>query len=83
MAHQTGTNAGTSGMSEQDNAALPDSPDIIGYVEPLLGRIACHDVLGYFGFSIIKKGETVTPSVLERAHSMSRLFELIAATGDA
>lgn len=83
MAHQTGTNAGTSGMSEQENAALPDSPDIIGYVEPLLGRVARHDVTGYFGFAIIKKGETVTPSVLERAHSMSRLFELIEATGDA
>lgn len=83
MEHQTGTNAGTRGMSEQDNAALPDSSAIIGYVEPLLGRVAQRDVAGYFGFSLIKKGETVTPSVLERAHSMSRLFELTEATGDA
>lgn len=83
MEHSTGTPAGTGGMSEQDNAALPDSSAIIGYVEPLLGRVARRDVDGYFGFSLIKQGETVTPSVLERAHSMSRLFELIEATGDA
>lgn len=82
MVHQTGTPAGTGGMSEQENAGLPDSPDIIGYVEPLLGRVAQRDVAGYFGFPIIKKGETVTPTILERAHSMSRLFELTAATED-
>jgi len=82
MAHQTGTPAGTSGMSAQDNTALPDSPDIIGYVEPLLGRTAQRDVAGYFGFPLIRKGETVTPTILERAHSLSRLFELTAATED-
>ena len=82
MDHQTGTSAGTNGMSEQDNAALPESSAIIGYVEPLLGRVANRNVDGYFGFPLIKKGETVTPSILERAHSMSRLFELIEATGN-
>ena len=77
---QTGTAAGTGGMSEQSNAALPDTGEIIGYVEPLVGRVAQHDVLGYFGFPLIKKGETVTPGIVERAHSLSRLYELIAAT---
>jgi hypothetical protein len=77
---QTGTPAGTGGMSEQDNAALPENGEIIGYVEPLIGRVAQRDVLGYFGFPLIRKGETVTASILERAHSLSRLYELTAAT---
>jgi len=77
---QTGTPAGTSGMSEQNNVALPDETEQIGYVEPLVGRVAQRDVQGYFGFPLIKKGEVVTPDILERAHSLSRLFELTAAT---
>lgn len=77
---QTGTPAGTSGMSEQNNVALPDATQMIGYVEPLVGRVAQRDVAGYFGFPLIKKGESVTPEILERAHSLSRLFELTAAT---
>lgn len=77
---QTGSPAGTGGMSEQNNVALPDQTDLIGYVEPLIGRVARRDVAGYFGFPLLKKGETVTADILERAHSMSRLFELTAAT---
>jgi hypothetical protein len=80
MANQTGTPAGTAGMSEQNSIALPDNADMIGYIEPLIGSVAHHDVTGYFGFPLIKKGETVTRSIAERAHSMARLFELIAAT---
>lgn len=80
---QTGTPAGTSGMSEQNNVALPDATEVIGYVEPLVGRVAQRDVQGYFGFPLIKKGETVTTDILERAHSLSRLFELTEATEGA
>lgn len=80
---QTGTPAGTSGMSEQNNVALPDETEMIGYVEPLVGRIAQRDVNGYFGFPLIKKGEAVTAETVERAHSLSRLFELTAATEGA
>ncbi len=62
-----------------ENFALPESHEIVGYVEPLIGRVALHDVIGYFGFPIIKKGETVTPEIANRAQSMARLFELFKA----
>ncbi len=80
MAKVTGTPAGTTGTSAQDNLALPDNIGIIGYVDPIIGRIAHRDVLGYFGFPLIRKGETVTPEILARAHNLSRLFEIQAAT---
>ncbi len=80
MANQTGTPAGTAGMSEQNNTALPAESDMIGQIEPLIGRVAQTDVVGYFGFPIIRKGETVTRPIAERAQSMARLFELISAT---
>ncbi len=80
MAHETGTPAGTSGMSAQDTLALPDSGDVIGYVQPFIGRTVRRDVSGYFGFPIIRAGQTVTPEIAERAQNMARLFELIAAT---
>jgi hypothetical protein len=80
MVNVTGTRAGTGGMSDQDNVALPDGDEIIGFAEPFIGRIAQRDVEGYFGFPLVKKGETVTREIAERAHSMARLFELIAAT---
>jgi hypothetical protein len=80
MANQTGTPAGTSGMSGMNNTALPENGEMIGHIEPLIGRVARKDVIGYFGFPLIKKGETVTSTVAERAQNMARLFELIAAT---
>jgi hypothetical protein len=80
MANQTGSPAGTSGMSAMNNTALLDNGEIIGHIEPLIGRIARNDVIGYFGFPLIKKGEAVTHTIAERAQSMARLFELIAAT---
>ena len=82
MANQTGTSAGTAGMSEQNNTALPENSEMIGHIEPLIGRVAQRDVSGYFGFPLIKKGDVVTRSVAERAQNMARLFELIAATED-
>lgn len=80
MAKVTGTPAGTTGTSAQNNLALPDNTSIIGYVDPIVGRVAHRDVLGYFGFPLIRKGETVTPEILARSHNISRLFELQAAT---
>ena len=80
MAKATGTPAGTTGTSAQDNLALPDNINIIGYVDPIIGRVAHRDVLGYFGFPLIRKGETVTPEILARAQNVSRLFEIQSAT---
>lgn len=80
MAKSTGTPAGTTGNSAQDTLALPDNTSIIGYVDPIVGRVAHREVLGYFGFPLIRKGETVTPEILARAHNLSRLFELQSAT---
>ena len=80
MAAVTGTPAGTMGTSAQDTIALPDNTGIIGYVDPIVGRVAHRDVLGYFGFPLIRKGETVTREIMERAQNLSRLFELQAAT---
>ena len=80
MAKVTGTPAGTSGTSAQNSNALPESGAIVGYVDPIVGRVAHRDVLGYFGFPLIRKGETVTREIVERAQNVSRLFELQAAT---
>lgn len=68
------------GMSAQDTIALPENTGIIGYVDPIIGRVAHREVLGYFGFPLIRKGETVTREIMERAQNLSRLFELQAAT---
>lgn len=76
----TGTDAGTTGTSAQNTLALPNHDSIIGYVDPIVGRVAHRDVLGYFGFPLIRKGETVTPEIMARAQNLSRLFELQAAT---
>ena len=70
-------------MSENESLALPDDNEIIGLTEPLIGRTARSDVAGYFGFPIIRAGEKVTRPIAERAHSMARLFELMAATEEA
>ena len=80
MAKVTGTPAGTMGTPAQNTAALPASGSIVGYVDPIVGRIAHREVLGYFGFPLIRKGETVTREIIERAQNYSRLFELQAAT---
>ncbi len=78
--HETGSRAGTTGTSAQDTLALPDNSDVIGYVEPIIGRVALRDVQAYFGFPLIRRGEPVTRAVAERAQNLGRLFELIAAT---
>ncbi len=65
-----------------DTLALPLDTNLIGYADPLIGRVARRDVLGYFGFPLIRTGETVTPAILEKAQAVSRLFELTAATDD-
>jgi hypothetical protein len=80
MAKVTGTPASTTSTSAQDNMALPDDTSIIGYVDPIIGRVVHRDVLGYFGFPLIRKGETVTPEIFARAQNISRLFEIQAAT---
>lgn len=67
-------------MSAMDNLALSNSTEDIGFVDPIIGRIAQRDVAGYFGFSLIRKGEVVTKTVAEKAQNLGRLFELIAAT---
>ncbi len=80
MAKVTGTPTSAPDTSTQNIAALPESGSIVGYVDPIVGRVAHRDVLGYFGFPLIRKGQTVTRELVERAQSMSRLFELQAAT---
>jgi len=67
-------------MATDRELALPDSNEIIGFVDPLIGRIALRDVPGYFGFPLIKAGQAVTHATLEKAQSLGRLFELTAAT---
>ena len=76
----TGTPAGTGGNSAMNNTALPSGTSIIGYVDPIIGRVAHRDVLGYLGFPLIRAGETVTPEIFSRSQNLSRLFELQAAT---
>ncbi len=76
----TGTDAGTMGTSAQNTLGLPNHDSIIGYVDPIVGRTAHRDVLGSFGFPLIRKGEVVTAEIMARAQNISRLFELQAAT---
>ena len=76
----TGSGAGTQGQTGEEARSLPEDVTVPGYIDPIVGRIAHRDVIGYYGFALIRKGETVTREVLARAHSMSRLFELQAAT---
>ncbi len=51
-----------------------------GFIAPILGRKALQDVNGYFNFPLIRKGDTVSKSHIDRAQSLGRLYELIAAT---
>jgi hypothetical protein len=60
--------------------ALPERHDLSGHLEPVIGRVVQRDVQGYFGFPLIKAGQTITPTIAERAQNLGRLFELIAAT---
>lgn len=69
-------------MSMDNTVALPETHEIVGYVDPLIGRVAKRDVPGYFGFSLIRAGQTVTNTTVEKAQSLGRLFELTAATDD-
>ena len=75
-AHETGSRAGTTGTSAQNTLALPDNTEVIGHVEPIIGRVARRDVSAYFGFPLISKGETVTRVVAERAQNLGRLFRV-------
>ena len=80
MSETLGSPAGTDGTGAQDNVALPEHSYLIGYVDPIIGRVAHRTVSGYFGFPVIKAGQTVTKEIAERAQNLGRLFELIAAT---
>jgi hypothetical protein len=65
-----------------NTVALPETNDIVGYVDPLIARVAKRDVPGYFGFPLIRAGQSVTHAIVEKAQSLGRLFELTAATDD-
>jgi len=67
-------------MNELSSVALPEDTSVIGHVEPIIGRVARREVKGYFGFPLIRAGQTVTHEHTERAQNLGRLFELIAAT---
>jgi hypothetical protein len=73
---------GTGGMSAADNLALPENNEVVGHLEPLLGRVAKRDVTGYFGFPLIRAGQAVTPAIFEKAQSQGKLYEVIASTED-
>jgi hypothetical protein len=69
-------------MANDNGLALPVSDEIIGYADPIIGRVAKREVAGYFGFPLIKAGQTVTHAILDKAQSLGRLFELTEATDD-
>ncbi|MGO8670341.1 MAG: hypothetical protein ACLQVD_03090 [Capsulimonadaceae bacterium] len=70
-------------MTTDSDLALPSDREFAGYVDPVIGRIARREVQGYFGFPLIKAGQPVTKSVVEKALSLGRLFELVAATEES
>ena len=63
--------------------ALTDDHTLAGFLEPLIGRVALREVKGYYGFPLIKAGQTVTRNIAEKALSLGRLFELTEATEPA
>ncbi len=71
---------GTGGMSSADNFVLSESQTVVGHLAPLLGRVAKVDVVGYFGFPIIRAGQSVTDAILDKAQSQGKLYEVIAST---
>jgi len=60
--------------------ALTDDSSLAGFLEPLVGRVALREVTGYYGFPLIKAGQTITPNIAEKALSLGRMFELTEAT---
>jgi hypothetical protein len=52
-----------------------------GYAAPVIGRIVQRDINGIFGLPLVKKGQTITPMIYERAEQMGRLHELVASAG--
>lgn len=69
-------------MATDRELVLPHTDNIVGFVDPLVGRIARRDVAGYFGFPLIKAGQAVTQATIAKAQELGRLFELTAATDD-
>ena len=67
-------------QGKSDLAPLASSKIAAGFIAPIVGRVALRGVEGYFGFPLIKQGETITPTHVSRAQSLARLYELIAAT---
>ena len=78
MTQQSRTSAGSG-----DALALPERHELSGHLEPVVGRVAQREVAGYYGFPLVKAGQTITPSIAEKALNVGRLFELIAATEEA
>ena len=69
--------------SSATDLALTDDNSLAGFLEPVVGRVALRDVTGYYGFPLIKAGQTVTRNIAEKALSLGRLFELTEATEPA
>lgn len=69
-------------MSEHtvSDLALGEDNGLAGFLEPLVGRVVLKDVHGYYGFSLIRKGQIITRNIAEKALSLGRLFELTEAT---
>jgi hypothetical protein len=65
---------------KSDMSPLGKNRMAAGFVSPVLGRTALRDVHGYFNFPLITKGEVVTEQHFDRAQSLGKLYELIAAT---
>ena len=70
----------TKTVAPSERTPISDSRLAAGFVAPILGRTALRSVNGYFNFPLIREGETVTKSHVDRAQAMGRLYELIAAT---
>lgn len=67
-------------VATQRAIPIPKPSTAAGFVAPVVGRKALRDVTGYFGFTLVKKGDVITASTYERAQQMARLAELIAST---
>ena len=71
-------------LSTSDTAAkaipIAKPKTAAGFVAPYVGRVVHADVIGPFGMTLIKSGDTITQVVADRAQAMGRLFELIAAS---
>ena len=70
----------TKTVAPSEKTPISDTRMAAGFIAPIIGRVALRPVNGYYNFPLIRQGETVTKAHVDRAVSLGKLYELVAAT---